>query len=131
MQRWYGLDGHSCAMPDGCSATGDAEETLEYLKSNFRFTNVFFLSLRFSFFKTIFLNIAKQFKLPELLDFLSGKHKTRDAVFASFVSKVSWGSRVHENRFTTDIPFLLSLLKIKYSVKRQMDLCSSPTSFLC
>ncbi|GFR74588.1 hypothetical protein ElyMa_003896700 [Elysia marginata] len=36
VQRWYGLDGHSCAMPDGCSATGDAEETLEYLKSNFR-----------------------------------------------------------------------------------------------
>ncbi|KAH9508042.1 hypothetical protein Btru_052686 [Bulinus truncatus] len=36
VQRWFGLDGHSCAMPDGCSATGDAEETLEYLKSNFR-----------------------------------------------------------------------------------------------
>ncbi|BFZ10843.1 hypothetical protein BsWGS_13882 [Bradybaena similaris] len=36
VQRWYGLDGHSCAMPDGCSSTGDAEETLEYLKSNFR-----------------------------------------------------------------------------------------------
>ncbi|CAG5126745.1 unnamed protein product [Candidula unifasciata] len=36
VQRWYGLDGHSCAMPDGCSSTSDAEETLEYLKSNFR-----------------------------------------------------------------------------------------------
>ncbi|XP_055883796.1 chitin deacetylase 7-like isoform X1 [Biomphalaria glabrata] len=36
VQRWFGMDGHSCAMPDGCSATGDAEETLEYLKSNFR-----------------------------------------------------------------------------------------------
>ncbi|RUS91699.1 hypothetical protein EGW08_000525, partial [Elysia chlorotica] len=36
VQRWYGMDGHSCAMADGCSATGDAEETLEYLKSNFR-----------------------------------------------------------------------------------------------
>ncbi|KAK7101669.1 hypothetical protein V1264_020013 [Littorina saxatilis] len=36
VQRWYGVDGISCAMPDGCTASGDAEEDLEFLRSNFK-----------------------------------------------------------------------------------------------
>lgn len=35
VKRWYGVDGHSCAMPDGCTVSATAEETLEFLRKNF------------------------------------------------------------------------------------------------
>lgn len=35
VKRWYGMDGHSCAMPDGCTVLATAEETLEFLRKNF------------------------------------------------------------------------------------------------
>lgn len=35
VQRWYGVDGHSCAMADGCTSSGDAQDTLEFLRKNF------------------------------------------------------------------------------------------------
>ncbi|ESO91313.1 hypothetical protein LOTGIDRAFT_153749 [Lottia gigantea] len=36
VQRWYGVDGHSCAMADGCTSTGDADEMMEFLRTNFK-----------------------------------------------------------------------------------------------
>ena len=36
VQRWYGIDGHSCAMPDGCTASADVDEDLEFFRSNFK-----------------------------------------------------------------------------------------------
>ena len=36
VQRWYGVDGHSCAMPDGCTASADVEEDLQFFRSNFK-----------------------------------------------------------------------------------------------
>ncbi|KAK7101667.1 hypothetical protein V1264_020012 [Littorina saxatilis] len=36
VQRWYGVDGISCAMPDGCTASADAEEDMEFFRSNFK-----------------------------------------------------------------------------------------------